>query len=80
METIKWADQRRIAEVVRDLYGLNSVKAISERVLQRMDTLIGSNSASVAWCDSRTFTPKLLVEKRGTRISETGAHRLGATA
>ena len=65
MERITWADQRKIAEFVRHLYGLNSVKAISERILQRIDTLIGSNSASVAWYDSKTFAPKMLVENVG---------------
>jgi hypothetical protein len=44
METLKWSDQRNIAEFARELYGLNSIKAISEHVVQRLDTLIGGNS------------------------------------
>jgi hypothetical protein len=38
METLKGSDQRNISEFARDLYDLNSVKAISERVVQRFDT------------------------------------------
>jgi hypothetical protein len=34
METLRWRDQRKIAKFVRDLYGLNDVKAISERVVE----------------------------------------------
>jgi hypothetical protein len=39
MERVKWADQRKIAAFVRGLYGLDSVQAISQQVVQGMDTL-----------------------------------------
>jgi hypothetical protein len=58
-------EQEHPLEVEASMYGLNSIKAISERVLQRIDALIGSNSASVAWYDSKTFAPKMLVENVG---------------
>jgi hypothetical protein len=62
METIKWTDQRKIAEFVRDLYGLNSVEAISERVAQ-IDTLIGGNSAIVI------FNRRQVAQKQPNRAS-----------
>jgi DNA-binding CsgD family transcriptional regulator len=65
METLKRADQRKIAEFARELYGLNSVKAISERVLQRIDTLIGGNSAIVVLNECKADAPHLLAENVG---------------
>src|SRR4029077_19542781 len=65
METIKWTDQRKIAEFVRDLYGLNSVKAISERVVQ-IDTLIGGNSAIVIFNKSKADEPSIESESVGS--------------
>jgi hypothetical protein len=47
MQKLTWADQRKISEFARDLYCLDSVQAISERVVQRFDTLIGGNSTVV---------------------------------
>jgi hypothetical protein len=70
METIKWTDQRKIAEFVRDLYGSNSVKAISERVVQRIDTLIGSNSASVIFNKSKAAAPPIVVENIGSEYQK----------
>jgi DNA-binding CsgD family transcriptional regulator len=65
METLKWSDQRQIAEFARDLYDLNSVKAISERVLQRIDTLIGGNSAIVVLNERKMDAPCILAENVG---------------
>jgi hypothetical protein len=65
METLKWADQQKIAEFARELYGLNSVKAISERVLQSIDTLIGGNSAIVVLNERKADAPHLLAENVG---------------
>ena len=48
MQKLTWADQRKISEFAPDLYCLDSVQAISERVVQRFDTLIGGNSTVVA--------------------------------
>jgi DNA-binding CsgD family transcriptional regulator len=65
METLKWSDQRKIAEFARDLYGLNSIKAISERVVQRLDTLIGGNSTVVVLNERKANAPHLLAENIG---------------
>jgi hypothetical protein len=65
METLKWSDQRQIAEFARDLYDLNSVKAISERVLQRIGTLIGGNSAIVVLNERKMDAPCILAENVG---------------
>jgi DNA-binding CsgD family transcriptional regulator len=65
MEMLKLADQRKIAVFVRGLYGLNSVKAISERVVQRLDTLIGGNSTVVVLNERRADAPHLLAENIG---------------
>ena len=64
METLKWADHRRIAELVRELYGLNSVKAISQRLIQRIGDLIGGNSACVLF-ESKTVAPHVVAENVG---------------
>ena len=65
MEILKSSDQRKIAEFVRGLYGLNSVKAISERVVQRLDTLIGGNSTVVVLNERGADAPHLLAEDIG---------------
>jgi DNA-binding CsgD family transcriptional regulator len=65
METLKWSDQRNIAEFARDLYGLNSIQAISERVVQRLDTLIGGNSTVVVLNERKADAPHLLAENIG---------------
>jgi hypothetical protein len=70
METIKWTDQRKIAEFVRDLHGLNSVEAISEQVVQRIDTLIGGNSAIVIFNKSKAAAPPIVVESIGSEYQK----------
>jgi hypothetical protein len=69
METIKWTDQRKIAEFVRDLYGLNSVEPVSERVVQ-IDTLIGGNSAIVIFNKSKADAPPIVVESVGSEYQK----------
>ena len=64
METLRRSDQRKISVFVRELYCLHSVKAISERVVQRIDNLIGGNCAWVL-CESKTEAPHLLAENLG---------------
>jgi hypothetical protein len=65
VETLKSSDQRKIAKFVRDLYGLNSLKAISERVLQKIHTLIGGNSAVVILNKRTVDAPYILAENVG---------------
>ena len=65
METLKWSDQRKIAEFARGLYGLNSVKAISERVVKTLDTLIGGNSTVVVLNERKADAPRILAENVG---------------
>jgi hypothetical protein len=65
MERVKWADQRKIAAFARGLYGLDSVQAISQRVVQGMDALIGGNSAWVLY-ESKTTPPHLVAEDVGS--------------
>jgi hypothetical protein len=64
METLRRSDQRKISVFVRELYCLHSIKAISERVVQRIDNLIGGNCAWVL-CESKTEAPHLLAENLG---------------
>jgi len=47
METITSADQRQISVFVRELYCLDSVNAILDRVVQIFSTLIAGNSVFV---------------------------------
>jgi hypothetical protein len=80
METLKWSDQRNIAEFARDLYGQNSIKAISERVVQRLDTLIGGNSTVVVLNPRKADAPHVLAENIGARVSKTDARDMGVAA
>jgi len=64
MGALTWADQRRIAEFARELYCLNSVKGIAERVVQRVGNLIGCNSAWI-FDEGKTDAPHLLAENVG---------------
>jgi DNA-binding CsgD family transcriptional regulator len=74
METLKWSDQQKIAEFVRDLYGLDTVKIISERVVERLNTLIGANSTFIVVNKRLADPPDLLVENLGPEY-----HKLMAT-
>ena len=65
MQTLTWADHRKISEFVRDLYCLDSVKAIFERVVQRLDTLIGGNSTIMILNESKADAPRILAENAG---------------
>jgi hypothetical protein len=60
MESLKSSDHRKIAEFARELYGLDSVKVISERIVQRIDTLIGGNSALVILNDGTFEAPTVV--------------------
>ena len=68
MQTLTWADHRKISEFVRDLYCLDSVKAIFERVVQRLDTLIGGNSTIMILNESKADAPRILAENAGRSI------------
>jgi hypothetical protein len=60
MESPKSSDHRKIAEFARELYGLDSVKLISERIVQRIDSLIGGNSALVVLNDGTFEAPTIV--------------------
>jgi DNA-binding CsgD family transcriptional regulator len=62
METLTWSDQRKISSFARELYSLGSITAISERIVQRLDTLIGANSVLVNLVDVKTGTPTILAD------------------
>jgi DNA-binding CsgD family transcriptional regulator len=69
MEMLKLADQRKIAVFVRGLYGLDSVQAISEQVVQGMDALIGGNSAWVLF-EGSMLVPHLFVHNIGQEFQK----------
>jgi DNA-binding CsgD family transcriptional regulator len=75
METLKWSDQRKIAEFVRGLYGLNSVQVIAQQVVQGMDALIGCNSPWVVHTDRRIESLNVWAENVGADL-----FRLASTA
>jgi hypothetical protein len=75
MEILKWADHRKIAAFVRGLYGLDSVQAISQQVIQGMDALIGCNSAWVVHNDRHTVSQNVWAENVGPNLP-----RLASTA
>ena len=60
METLKWSDQRRIAELARDLYSSGSIEAISKRLVRGLDDLIGGNSVWLARSNARTKVTQTL--------------------
>jgi hypothetical protein len=65
METLKSTDQQKIAEFVRGLHSLNSVEAISERVVGTLDTLIGGNSMVVVLNERKAAAAHVLAENVG---------------
>jgi hypothetical protein len=60
MESLKSSDPRKIAEFVRELYGLDSVKEISERIVHRINTLIDGNSALVLLNEGTAEAPSVV--------------------
>jgi len=72
MERLTWSDQRKISSLAGELYSLGSIAAISERIVQRLDTLIGGNSVLVALEGIKTGTPCVLADNIGADL-----HKLG---
>jgi hypothetical protein len=68
VETLKWSDQRKISTFVRDLYTLDSVKAISERVVQKLNTFIGATNILVPVVDIKTKTISLMADTVGPEL------------
>jgi hypothetical protein len=65
MDKLTWTDQRRISALVRELYCLNSIEAISTHVVRRLNSLIGGNSTLVALEDTKTGAYCVLADNLG---------------
>ena len=70
MEPLAWADQRKIASLAGELYFLDSLAEISERIVQRLDTLIGGSSVLVGLESGGNVAPCLLSTNIGPEIDE----------
>jgi DNA-binding CsgD family transcriptional regulator len=68
MDRLSWSDHRKIAAFARGLYGLGSVQAIAQRVVQGMDALIGCSSALVVHNDRRLTSYDLWAENLGPSL------------
>jgi DNA-binding CsgD family transcriptional regulator len=68
METLAWADQRKISSFARQLYSLGSTKDISERIVRSMEEIIGCNSVLVTLVDARTGAPSVLADNIGPAL------------
>ena len=68
MERISSVDQRKISAFVRELYCLGSVKAILDRVVQNLSTLIAANSIFIPTFDRRTKIMSVLADNIGPEL------------
>jgi len=68
MQKITSADQRKLSRFVRDLYGLDSLQLILERVAQGLGMLIGADSVFVAKADPKRNRVALLAENVGPEL------------
>ena len=68
MQKITSADQRKLSNFVRELYGLDSVQRIFERVAEGLGSLIGAESVFVARADPKRNTVSLLADNIGPEL------------
>ncbi len=68
MQKITSADQRKLSIFVRELYGLDSVQRILERVVQGLGNLIGSDSVFVPVADPERKMLTLLADNVGPEL------------
>jgi DNA-binding CsgD family transcriptional regulator len=68
MGKITSADQRKLSNFVRELYGLDSAQRILERVVQGLGTLIGAESVFVARADPKRNMVSLLADNIGPEL------------
>jgi DNA-binding CsgD family transcriptional regulator len=68
MQKITSADQRKLSNFVRELYGLDSAQRILERVAQGLGNLIGAESVFVARADPKRNMVLLLADNIGPEL------------
>ncbi len=68
MQKITSADQRKLSDFVRGLYGLDSVQRIFERVAEGLGNLIGAESVFVARADLKRNMVSLLADNIGPEL------------
>ena len=68
MQKITSADQRKLSNFVRELYGLDSAQRILERVAQGLEGLIGAESVFVARADPKRNMVALLADNIGPEL------------
>ena len=68
MQKITSADQRKLSNFVRGLYGLDSVQRTFERVAEGLGSLIGAESVFVARADPKRSTVSLLADNIGPEL------------
>jgi hypothetical protein len=52
MEKLVWTDHRKISNFASELSSLRSITAISEQIVNRLDTFVGGNSVLIVQIDS----------------------------
>lgn len=68
MQKITSADQRKLSIFVKELYGLDSVQRILERMVHGLGDLIGSESVFVAKADPKRNMVSLLADNIGPEL------------
>jgi len=68
MQKITSADQRKLSNFVRGLYGLDSVQGIFERLAEGLGNLIGAESVFVARADPKRNMVSLLADNIGPEL------------
>jgi DNA-binding CsgD family transcriptional regulator len=68
MDLLSRTDHRKIAALARDMYSSGSVKAISERLVQGLDDLIGGTSVLVGGNQAKTKALQIMAENGGSEF------------
>jgi hypothetical protein len=69
MEKLTWTDHRKISNFARELYSLGSFTAISEQIVNRLDTLVGGNSVLIAKMDTKAAPSRLPTDSVSRQFS-----------
>jgi DNA-binding CsgD family transcriptional regulator len=78
MEKLTWTDHRKISTFARELYSLGSVTAISEQIVNKLDTLVGGNSVLIARMDPQAVPSRLPADSVSRQLSyDILAHNVG---
>jgi hypothetical protein len=69
MEKLTWTNHRKISNFARELYSLGSITAISQQIVNRLDTLVGGNSVLIAKMDTKAAPSRLPTDSVSRQFS-----------